>query len=300
MNSTVVSAIEGVIYGLAATPGGVCFAAGETGLYRSADGGRTWQFIYETLDYEQPPLTFSVAPSPDYSRDGNLFAGVAGGVLRTGDDGASWHVAGLGAPPPSVTALVASPSFAQDGALFAGSLEDGVFCSTDRGQYWSSWNFGLLDLNVICLAASPHFAEDETVYAGTETGLFWSTNGGRAWRETAFPTEAAPVLSLAISPCFAEEGLVYAGTETGLLRSDDRGSTWSALEVSGAVNVILLSSGARLLIACDTQLLDSSDGGQTWQARETIIDSGITAMIAPDGLDQPALVAPAEGGLLLV
>jgi photosystem II stability/assembly factor-like uncharacterized protein len=288
---------RGVVYGLAATPEGVCFAAGETGLYRSVDGYKTWHFAYETLDFEKPPLTFSVATSPDYAEDHSLFAGVPGGVLRSGDSGSSWHVAGLGSPPPSVISLVISPNFAEDGALFAGTMEDGVFCSTDRGLYWSSWNFGLLDLNVICLAVSPGFAEDETVFAGTETGLFCSTNGGRAWRESGFPTDAAPVLCLAISTHFANDGVVYAGTERGLLRTNDGGQTWATLQVSGAVNAILPSSDARLLIACDTQLLDSSDAGKSWQARDTVINSGITAMIAPNCLDQPVLVAPAAGGL---
>lgn len=282
--------VEGLVYALAAGPGGLCFAASETGLYRSRDGGLTWQFAYESLHVDMPPLTLSVALSPDGR---SVFAGAPGGVLRSGDGGATWHIAGLGSPPPVIAALVVSPNFTEDGTLFAGALEDGTYCSTDRGVYWAGWNFGLLDLNVICLAISPHFAQDETLYAGTETGVFRSTNGGRAWRETDFPLE--PVLCLAV----LNGGALLAGTESGLYHSDDQGASWTLSETAhGTVNAIV-PQGAGWLIACDNTLRVSHDAGRTWAAwREGLhFEGGIAAVCA---LDDALLIAPAGGGVLRV
>ncbi len=291
--------VEGLVYALAAGPGGVCFAASETGLYRSADGGVTWQSAYQSLLVDRPPLAFSVALSPDGQ---SVFAGAPGGVLRSADGGATWRIAGLGSPPPAIAALVVSPNYVEDGTLFAGALEDGTYCSTDRGVYWAGWNFGLLDLNVICLAVSPHFAQDETLYAGTETGVFRSTNGGRAWRETEFPLE--PVLCLrelrfAPGPpaVCAADGALLAGTESGLYRSEDQGASWTQVAgVHGTVNTLVpMASGG--LIACENTLLVSPDAGRTWAVwRDGLhFEGGIAALCA---LDDALLVAPASGGVL--
>ncbi len=300
-----------MVLALAASPAfaadGVCFAAANSGLLRSDDGGRTWRDAYATLAGEGPLATPAVALSPDFPTDQCVFAGAPGGVLRSLDGGRSWQMAALAAPPPFVTALAVSPAFARDGTLFAATLEDGVFCSTDRGSRWAAWNFGLLDLGVLALAVSPAFAADETLFAATETGLFRSTNGGRAWREAGLPTELAPVLALAISPGFAEDGVLFAGTEEhGLLRSSDWGQTWAGVaqgELGGAIQGIVLApdfprAPAVAVLAGDA-LYVSPDGGESWLRRPVGAGSEQTAttVIAPLGLDAggPLLVGFADG-----
>ena len=208
---------EDVVYALAASPqfdrDGVCFAGRASGLYRSADGGASWQPAYATLNLSEDLSTSAVVVSPDFASDRAVFAGVTGAILRSHDGGGSWFLTLLPSPPPVVSCLVASPDYERDGVLFAGTMEDGVFRSSDRGERWVRWNFGLLDLHVLVLALSPDFAQDETLFVGVESGIFRSTNGGRAWREVPFPTDLAPVISLAISPDFKRDGLLLAGTE---------------------------------------------------------------------------------------
>ena len=226
---------EDVVYALAASPqfdrDGVCFAGRASGLYRSADGGASWQPAYATLNLSEDVSTPAVVVSPDFASDRAVFAGVTGAILRSHDGGGSWFLTLLPSPPPVVSCLVASPDYERDGVLFAGTMEDGVFRSSEfLGERWVRWNFGLLDLHVLVLALSPDFAHDEILFAGVESGIFRSTNGGRAWREVLFPTDLAPVISLAISPDFKRDGLLLAGTEAhGLHVSYDRGRTWAAL-----------------------------------------------------------------------
>jgi len=308
--------IQDIVYALAASPAfardGLCFAARPSGLYRSQDGGQSWQPAYASLEITQALATAAVVLSHDFETDHSLFAGVRGGVLRSMDGGQHWVVASFPPPPPFVSAMVISPGFAEDGVVLAATLEDGVLRSGDRGQHWASWNFGLLDLNVLCLAVSPDFAQDETLWAGTESGIFRSTNGGRAWREVDFPIEWAPVLCLAVSPGYATDGLLLAGSETnGLFISRDRSVTWERLgqealdkEVSSIVLGAHFPARPDILVVADNALLISRDGGTTWADwPEAASFSGeVVAVATSQGLEPgaPLLVGLADGRVVRI
>jgi photosystem II stability/assembly factor-like uncharacterized protein len=291
---------------------GICFAGRPSGLYRSADGGQTWDSAYRSLKLEADLATPTVALSPHFPSDHTVWAGVQGAVLRSFDGGQSWEVILLPTPPPLVSGLIPSPNYEQDNLLFAATMEAGVLRSPDRGSHWHMWNFGLLDLRVLVLAISPGFAADETLFAGTETGLFRSTNGGRAWRETGFPTEAAPVLSLALSPSYLQDGTLLAGTdEAGLYCSADRGRTWSRLGedvFTGSINAILLSSNyparPHILVLDNDRLMFSDDGGQSWEPWPAAegLDESITAVVAPYGTEPgaPLLVGLLDGHVMRI
>ncbi len=296
-----------LVYAIACTSDqSVCFAARASGLYRSLDGGHTWQPAYGSLSLNEPLPTIAVAVSPDFAADRTVIAGVSGGVLYSTDGGETWQAVTLGSPPPVVSSLVISPNFVEDGIVLAGTMEDGVFRSADRGRRWAAWNFGLLDLNVLCLAISPDFATDETLFAGVDTGIFRSTNGGRAWREVELPFGYDPVISLKLSPRYTQDGMLFAGTESqGLWCSADRGVTWTRLGAdvfAGPVNAIVLapdfeSSAALLVMAGDT-LHVSRDGGNSWD-KNLLTIPGMTAVAAPQGLDAPLLIG-LENGTVVV
>lgn len=273
------SSTQDFIYNLAATSGfghgtvSVGFAARNSGLYRSDDGGLTWKDATLSLQLSAPVAATAVAIPADYEHEHIILAGMVGGILRSVDGGFSWHLPTLTPPPPVISALVLSPNFSHDGVALAGTLEDGVLSSFDHGFSWVRWNFGLLDLNILCLALSPAFASDETVFAGTETGIFRSTNGGRAWREVNLPIGFEPVLCLALSPAFDQDGTIFAGTESqGILVSHDGGDTWSALtsQFSGEpVNGLVISSNyavvTEILVLSNGLVWISRDSGATWE-----------------------------------
>jgi photosystem II stability/assembly factor-like uncharacterized protein len=274
-----------IVNGIVASPqfatDGVCFAARSSGLYRSADGGRSWRPAYESLALPEPLTTTAVAVSPAFAADRVVLAGGNGGVLRSADGGATWERATTPTPPPLVTALALSPAFATRAVALAATLEDGVLRSEDGGRSWHSWNFGLLDWSVLCLALSPGFAADETVLAGTGSGLFRSTNGGRSWRELPLPAASPAVLSVAFAP-----GAILAGTEEhGAFISQDGGASWRALAglPAGAVNAILPAMSSptapELLLLVDDTLLSSADGGATWAEQGP---GGVTAVVATE------------------
>ena len=304
-----------VVYALAASPAfdrdGLCFSARASGLYRSEDGGATWQLAYDSLKLDGALATPAGAVSPAFVSDRTVLAGVAGAILRSHDAGRTWYASMLPTPPPVVSCLAVSPDYARDGVIFAGTMEDGVFRSSDRGSLWVRWNFGLLDLHVLALAPSPHFARDETLFVGTESGIFRSTNGGRAWREAPFPTDWAPVLSLAISPAFAQDGLILAGTdEHGLYVSRDRSKTWARLGagvLEGAVNAVLLAAdfpGTPLALAVTTEgVYTSADGGESWRTLAISLPDGeaVVTVSAPLGLRPaaPLLLGLSNGDVVV-
>jgi photosystem II stability/assembly factor-like uncharacterized protein len=310
-------ASQDIVLAIAASPtfagDGLCFAARHAGLFRSTDGGLTFESAYGALNLQADLPTLAVTLSPQFTADHTVFAGAEGGILRSFDGGETWLAELMPAPPPVVAALLVSPAFEEDGTVFAATLEDGVFRSADRGAHWELWNFRLLDLHVLSMAISPNFKQDETLFAGTESGLFRSTNGGRAWRELAFAADLAPVLGLALSPDYAQDGTVYAGTElAGLWRSVDRGVTWQRLsedviggEFEGPLNAVLAASAADLLVLLEGAVLVSHDAGATWLACETgealgeALEEGASCVAAPLGLapGSPLLVGLGNGSV---
>ena len=303
-----------VVLAITASPSfaedGACFAARHSGLYRSIDGGRSWQFAYQSLRLTETLVTQAVAISPDFVHDRTVLAGVNGGILRSVDGGKRWLVYRLPTPPPVVTSLAFSPDYMKDGIALCGTMEDGVFCSTDRGTRWTAWNFGLLDLHVLCLAISPAFARDTTVFVGTDSGIYRSKNGGRAWRAVSFPMESAPVISLSLSPAFADDGTLYAGTENGgLYTSTDGGKNWTIVtQFDDPVNQIVLGSDwqrkPEVLLLVGPSLQHSRNAGQTWKKRRIRlpIKDDLICLAAPLGVSRscPLIIGTVNAGVLLI
>ncbi len=302
---------QDTIYALAVSPDftqdSLCFAARRSGLWRSGDGGATWQLVEPPEDVTASLAATSILFTPDFASDRGIFAGVHGGIVRSTDRGGSWKSTALASPPPFVSALGVSPDYAVDGMIFAATLEDGVFSSRDRGETWQAWNFGLFDMNCLSIAVSPGFAQDRTVFVGADSGVFYSKNGGRAWRETGFPIESAPVLSLGISSRFAQDGVLLAGTESsGLFRSDDRGRTWQRVLNVATVNAVLpspIGPAMDFLALTSHAVWQSHDGGQSWSNRypDRPFDPGITAAALasrPSGSD--LLLGLADGRIVWV
>src|SRR6188474_2813010 len=76
------------------------FAARLSGLYRSADGGKSWASAFDSLNLQKEISALAVAVSPDLEDDPSIFVGLNGGILRSPDKGHHWESALLPSPPP--------------------------------------------------------------------------------------------------------------------------------------------------------------------------------------------------------
>jgi photosystem II stability/assembly factor-like uncharacterized protein len=187
----------------------------EPGLYRSADGGQTWQKrlagvvgkgfaftsgaiyaaagdqVYLSTDGGQTWAPQAGGPSLGFSAvavgGSRLYAGTLGGGLHTAviklDHTLLWQ--GSQGPAAEIHAI---QLLSLPGALYATSFPGGVFKSTDGGVSWQEANFGLPGFTLpdparngyYALAANP--ADPDNLYLGIYGyGVYRSEDGAATW-----------------------------------------------------------------------------------------------------------------------
>ena len=209
------------------------------GLFRSADGGRSWHPSSRGLrDF----AVWDVALSPRFTKDGSalLLAGEAG-LFQSNDAGQTWT--SLAKIPGHHVALAlddtSSPLFL---LLPQDRQADGYPVYAPTAQAGGVERIGVIPISgpITGLALSPHFAADGLALIATwSEGLLRTQDGGRTWQPTAPPPLIfAPSTTILFSTDFAADNTVYVliapsyfgETDTStLLRSGDGGATWQTL-----------------------------------------------------------------------
>ncbi|MGH2427214.1 MAG: WD40/YVTN/BNR-like repeat-containing protein [bacterium] len=141
-------------------------------MFRSADGGQTWQQIRLS-----PRLASSgvdrLAVNPE--SPGVIYAaGINAGVLLSEDGGTSWRRVTTGLPSLDVEAL-AMHAFRRK-TLFVSVRGKGVYRTEDGGGQWERMDGGPPGKSVLALAHSPLEGSMNTgwLYAGTVDGPYLS------------------------------------------------------------------------------------------------------------------------------
>jgi photosystem II stability/assembly factor-like uncharacterized protein len=166
-----------------------------------------------------------------------FLAATSGGLLRSGDRGATWQRAVLGSSA-AVSALAAAPV---SGRLLA-STALGVHESVDLGASWTRVS-PPLDLAPLQSMAF-RTGDERVVYATTPRGLLRSDDAGRNWMRLAGGLPTSDIAALALHP--DGRTLYAAGYGTAeLFRSDDGGDSWRTLATEG------LAASRILLLAVD-------------------------------------------------
>ena len=110
------------------------------GLYRSVDGGSTWQAASSGL----PPGGWVTSLTADPGHPEVVLIGLrypgrshpSSYVYRSGDGGLTWHSSSVGLyVMPNNGGYVNGLAWSGD-SLFASTLRDGLYSSTDRGVTW--------------------------------------------------------------------------------------------------------------------------------------------------------------------
>jgi hypothetical protein len=120
---TIEEAFDGNLYA------SIWFYPQNEGLYRSTDGGNTWNGPIYSAGSNNNIFSISVKEgSPNYS----IFAGTRNGVMRSTDSGASFQSANTGIPANSwVRDLEIDSS-----GIIAAATTNGLFTSTNNGDLW--------------------------------------------------------------------------------------------------------------------------------------------------------------------
>jgi len=164
-------------------------------VYRSDDGGETWEMVNDDATQGMPPppdpdmpRTAPLALAVDPTNRERLYIGfVRGGAAISDDGGRTWRPASSGMPPEvSVKAIVVDPTDPQ--VLYAGAAESGIYFSTDGGATWQELNDGLLTRNVRDLALS---TDGRVLYMASEGGGAFRLGEPPGQPEAPAPTRPA-------------------------------------------------------------------------------------------------------------
>jgi len=178
------------------------------GIYRSLDGGTTWEQKNEGLPlfggYLNPVLAVAIDPNDD----GTVWAGTqyGGGILRTTDGGEHWQSSGL-ADENFVEAISVMPGNSSEILVGAGFWSGNIYKSIDGG---TTWEKKLSDIGFVkCLVRDPR--DSSVVYAGSEGfGVLRSIDGGETWQDYSGAIFYPLVYSLALSN--EDQPLLLAGS----------------------------------------------------------------------------------------
>ncbi len=201
-----------------AGPGGGSITYGGTGVYRSADGGRTWKNTglkgtdrigRIVVDPRNENTVWVAANGPLYNRGGER------GLYKTTNGGKTWQLVLKGANDTT------------------GAVDVQLDRTNGSVVYAAMWD----------RIREP----DRRLYTGVGSGAFKSSDGGRTWKRIGGPSLASsPTLGrigLAVAPDDPKRVYVLASTEAGLTqglyRSNDAGESFLA----PGVNVPLLAGG---------------------------------------------------------
>jgi len=204
------------------------FGAVNGGVWKTIDGGRTWDPIFDSQPV--PSIgAIAVAPSaPDvvYVGSGESTlrdsVGFGNGVYRSNDAGKTWTHLGLDATQ-HIGKIAVDPQnpdvlfVAAIGQLYAANAERGVYRSKDGGKTWQKVLFHNADVGAVDVAIDP--GNPRVVFAclwntrrppwftyaptnGPGGGIYKSSDGGDTWKQltAGLPADGIGRCGVAIAP----------------------------------------------------------------------------------------------------
>ena len=270
------------------------------GVFRTTDGGESWQPISDgkipvasigsIAVADSDPNVIWVGTGSDGARS-NVSTGR--GVYRSTDGGETWNFAGLynagqiGAlrvhPTDPNTAWVSAT-----GDMFKRNTERGIFRTTDGGRTWRKTLYlndstGAADVelkpgdpNTVYAWMSRIERKPWTIISGSREGGFYkSTDGGVTFRKTGrgLPSGLIGKGNLAVSAANPERLylLVEAQPGGGLYRSDDAGANWELVNTTPGLitrpfyytTIGADPTNADVVYAGAENFYKSTDGGRT-------------------------------------
>jgi len=247
------------------------------GLYRSVDGGESWQPA-SGLNATCISALTATATVPT-----TLRVGISGELtpLRISiDGGLGWAAVDLDTRGYDIGRLVSDPS--DPGTIYAVARYGLLYKTTNGGQTWLPVSDPAMGY-VIDLAVDPR--TPTTLYtAGPFDGVDRSTDGGATWSPVHNASlTRGQVRAIAVDTA---SGAVYAAYDGALFRSVDAGATWEegSLHPPPYIHqlVVAPTKPATLFAVNYEELHVSRDHGHTWRTIRVFDDESRVSAVVVD------------------
>lgn len=232
-------------------------------VFRSADGGQTWQDISDGLP-EPGKDDFAGGWRVSFADDNGLWLTLGNKIYNSKPGYAApyWTKADLPGKQGSI-----APG---KNGIYAYHYQTGLYQKTIGSSVWSPFFTEFQDKRVRNIAETA----DGSLFISSDKGLFKTTNGGKTW-------ETLPVGGLGMK-VVESDGVLLTTGNAGIIRSTDGGDNWSWVIKDGGVGIdVAKINGGFAAITYSTasktrRVRTSYDGGKTWQA----IDEGLPAQLS--------------------
>lgn len=266
------------------TGDGNAFATPSVGVYKSTDGGATWNPT--GLTFSEASFTIMSKLAVDPTNPNIVYAVELNSLYKTVDGGAIWNpirpsgVIGGDFPMYDVKLRPGNSS-----VVYAMSANGAFRRSQTAGASWDPIPPGLPasasvqrcqiavapnDGNVVYVVCSERSTNGlNGVYRSTDGGSSFGATGGTAGAQSDFGNQASYDMAISVSPTNSSQ--VFIGGVLPL-RSDNAGASWQAIRgpntFPGPIVHVdihdLLATGGGLYAATDGGLHRSTDSGATW------------------------------------
>ncbi|MDH5589045.1 MAG: hypothetical protein OEZ37_03265, partial [Gemmatimonadota bacterium] len=259
------------------------------GVFRTTDGGRTWQDLGLTetrhvsriqVDPRDPDVAYVAAVGHLWGPNSER------GVYRTRDGGRTWERVLFVNESTGAIDLIMDP--ADPNTLFAAMYQrqrtvfgfaaggggSGVYRTTDGGDSWTELTDGLPEGDKGRIGLDVYRRDGNLVYAlveatGSGSGLYRSRDRGESWEKVSSRNPRPMYFSqVRIDPNNPDR--IYVGG-VQLSISDDAGKTWWEGDAAEGVHVdhhalwVDPSNSLHVLLGSDGGVSSTLDGGRKWR-----------------------------------
>ncbi len=265
-------------------------AGGLEGVYRSRNGGVSWQKISNRENVE------SLAIDPRSSD--TIYVGTWRQAWRTDDGGRTWkHIEQGMVLDTDVFAIEIDPKNPDSVWI---STCGWVYNSANRGDTWVRFKEGFDNRRIHSIAIDP--VDSRVVYAGSVAGLYRSRNLGKSWE--VISDTGLVINAIGLHPRRPNR-IVLATEGDGVYISNDQGKTFArssfGLQSMRVASVVADPSTRNRVYAAvmfggsASGIYDSKDGGRNWsRLSETKLPEILSLIVRHDV--SPRFLAGTEQG----